>query len=617
MARDAAKLIDNQRDNYIQELERLAVQNEIESMDFSKQQPALIDALEKADFIDFGIVQLDGTTTSADGITVQLADRDYIQASLKGEMVMSDVIINKVTNEPAIMVSVPILKGGTVVGALLGRLPGNIFSDVATSVQYGSQGYSYMINTNGQIVAHTNEELVKTQFSAIEAAKTDDSFKEMADTIKSSLDQDKGNFNYEFNGKTVYSGFYRIEGTNWIINVIADEEEVMAPVNKLRNNIQLFTFICYFLSFIIAYFLGDSIAKPIKAVAAFSSKVANLDITTSISKKLLNRKDELGLLAKSMQSIIDNMQRIVGDITDSSIMVSSTAQELTATSEQSAMAAEEVSKTVEEIAKGAADQAASTEVGSSQAMGLGKLIDNNKEQLINMNKVTDQVTKVVTDGMQDIKHLTEISEESSLATKEIYEIILKASESTAQIEEASNVIASIADQTNLLSLNASIEAARVGEAGKGLAVVADEIKKLAYHSASSTDSINGIVNDLKMIVAKAVESIERVNKISNIQVDSVVQTKDKYSEILEAMKKAGITVIQFNESEEEMLNAKNDIMDMLQTLSAIAEENAANTEEASSAMIEQSSSMEEIARSSERLSQLAVNLQDIIMRFKI
>jgi methyl-accepting chemotaxis protein len=352
-------------------------------------------------------------------------------------------------------------------------------------------------------------------------------------------------------------------------------------------------------------------------MSKISNRIAELDLTVDISEKLLKKKDENGILARSMQEIMLNLRKIIGEVTDSALHVSSTAQELTATAEQSATAVDEVSRTVEEIAKGASDQAANTETGSHQAIKLGECIEMNREFMLNMNTAFDKVNSVVNEGIEEVGRLTHITQDNNLATKEIYDIILKTNESTEQISEASNVIASIADQTNLLALNASIEAARAGELGKGFAVVASEIKKLAGQSASSTNYIDGIVKELQENVSKAVQSMEKINEISMEQSQSVDNTKAKYESIKGAMGDSIQTVNQLNASEEEMTKAKNEIMDMLQTLSAIAEENAASTEEASSAMVEQSASMDEIAKSSERLASLASNLQQIILKFKV
>ena len=89
----------------------------------------------------------------------------------------------------------------------------------------------------------------------------------------------------------------------------------------------------------------------------------------------------------------------------------------------------------------------------------------------------------------------------------------------------------------------------------------------------------------------------------------------KYEAIMEAMEDAETAISSLNKSEDEMIKSKNDILDMLQTLSAIAEENAASTQEASSAMLEQGASMDGIAQSSEKLARLAESLQEIIMKF--
>jgi methyl-accepting chemotaxis protein len=111
--------------------------------------------------------------------------------------------------------------------------------------------------------------------------------------------------------------------------------------------------------------------------------------------------------------------------------------------------------------------------------------------------------------------------------------------------------------------------------------------------------------------------MERINEISKEQSHSVGSTKLKYESIKGAMEDSVEAINQLNASEDEMTKSKNGILDMLQTLSAIAEENAASTEEASSAMVEQSASMDDIAKSSERLASLAGNLQQIIMKFKV
>ncbi len=622
MATEGAKLVESRVAETIKTLTAMSVQKGITSMNWEEQQAVLLEQLPTTDFLVLGVVTPDGKAKYSDGSESDLGDRDYIKKALSGEPNISDVIISRVTNEPVTMVAVPIKNGSQVVGVLIGRKDGNALSAITGDMKYSELGYSYMINTAGTIIAHDNKDLVLSQFNPITASEKDPSYVDYAKTIQTIVDTKNGFIEYEDkdakgNEANIYAGFAAVPGTNWIIISTYNESEVLAPVYKLRTTMVVLIVFSAIICITIIYVVGSLLTMSTIKMAELSQSIAALDLTRDIPGKVLARKDESGILARAMQDITDNLRKIIGEITDSAVQVSSTAQQLTATSEQSAMAAEEVSKTVDEIAKGASDQASNTETGSGQAIQLGNYIEKNREYMYDVLKAADKVTGVVNDGITEVKRLTEITDESSLATKEIYDIILKTNEGTNQISEASNVIASIAEQTNLLSLNASIEAARAGELGKGFAVVASEIKKLAGQSAQSTDYIDGIVRELQDTVAKAVVSIQKVNEISKEQSASVENTKKKYEAIDTAMMEATGAMQLLNESEELMTKSKNDILDMLQTLSAIAEENAASTEEASSAMIEQSSSMEELAKSSEKLAQLAVSLQEIIMKFKL
>jgi methyl-accepting chemotaxis protein len=617
LTEEAIKLTQSRIELKLRTLEMLSFMHGMNSMDWNEQQSILIEQLKNTGFMDIAVVQPDGNAYYSDGTISQLGDREYVINALNGEKNVSDVIISRVTNSAVLMYAVPIVRDGKIVGALIGRSDGNALSEITDDTGFGESGYGYIISDNGTIVGHPDRDKVMNQFNPIEEAKSDESLKSLSDLFQKAIEEKTGICNYTFDGKDLYAGYSPIQGTKWIFFITAEKDEVLSAIPELVYAIVRILILTLTVSTFIAFLIGNTIANPIVKVIGYSKKIADLDITDDISKKYLKRKDEIGDLAGAMQSIIDSLRSIIKEITNTSEQLLASSEELTAASQQSAVAAEQISQTVAEVSKGAADQAQSTEEGSSKAYSLGEIIENDQLHMKNLNDGSNKVAEVVEEGLKVIDKLYKITEESNLATNDIKEVIMKTNDSSAKIGQASSVIATIAQQTNLLALNAAIEAARAGNAGRGFAVVAEEIKNLAQQSASSTKEIDEIVSELRSNTQNAVKTMEKVTAISVEQTNSVIDSRDKYQVISEAMKETVETVKQLNEAGAEMEGMKNQILITMENLSAIAEENSAATQEATASIEEQAASASEIAGSSEGLSSIAQNLQDIITKFKI
>ena len=598
-------------------LEVLANGADITGMEWERQQPFLTRLLDETNFLELGVSDLNGNLIFNNGDTLNISDRQYFKNALSGSAGISDVIIGIRSNKPELRYASPIESGGRIVGVLVGTVDADILSNMIEELGFGENGYAYMVNAEGIAVAHRNKTTVEERLNIIENSKTDETLKSLALSTEEVLANKDGISHYTYQNNDFYMAYEAVENTNWHLIMVAEKADVLAAIPNMVKLIIAISALILLASVVVIYVIGNSIAKPIIQVKENAERLADLDITNDIDPKLLNQKDEIGILANSIQAVISHLRNIINEISQSSSSVVSSSEELTAISEQSSAAVEQVAIAIDEVANGASDQAQNTEIGSLKASELGEIMEVDQDYMKEVNSSSLKVSQAVEAGLIEIEKLSDITDESSASIKEIREIILKTNESSDKIGQASNVIASIAEQTNLLALNAAIEAARAGDAGRGFAVVADEIRKLAEQSSASTSEIDQVVSELQENAENAVKTVESVSSISIQQSNSVVNSRERFMLIAESMVSSEDAIEKINISSESMGRMKDEILDTLQNLAAIAEENSASTEEVAASMEEQAASMEEISSASEGLSKLAQDLQDIILKFKI
>jgi len=235
------------------------------------------------------------------------------------------------------------------------------------------------------------------------------------------------------------------------IGVDYNAESVHDGLNKFKFTCIVIMVILAVIILICGLLLSGNISRPIKRAVACSKQLAALNLGIEVSLKDQKRSDEIGELSKSLLSIKESFRNIIRQINDSSEQLAATSQAMTASSHETLNAINEVSRNVEEIAKGASEQAQSTEMGTSKAVLMGNIIDKDIEQANNIRDIVNNVAAVVHEGLVEIERLTNINGENNIANKTISDIIIKTSNSTQKISQASSIITSIAEQTNLLA----------------------------------------------------------------------------------------------------------------------------------------------------------------------
>jgi methyl-accepting chemotaxis protein len=609
LADESAKLTESRLDAMVSILTIISKKSELADMGWEVNLDLLTAELEKTDFIDLGYILPNGYTHYTDGTVRLMSDRAYVKDALAGKARVSDVIISRVTRKPEIEATVPVYKEGEVIGAVIARIEADYLSEITSDIGYGEAGYAYMMNGIGTIIAHPDTQKVISRYNPAE---------ENGDTAyQQILNEKQGVISYQEAGSNIYAGYAPVNGTDWYFVVTASQEEVMSAIPKMLRTIIIVMLIIFLCSMIVVYMVERKITKPLIELTRQSKRIGELDISENINESYFGQKDEIGTLAGAFQNLTCKLRDSIKAISDSANQVSDTALRLTATSQQSALVAEEIVRTVDEIAKGAMEQANHTEVGLSQATILETKLSTNHQYVVELNSATQHVNQLVQKGIEDIELLSGITKENDMATRNTCDMMVKMKQNSSKISEASKIISDMAKQTNLIALNATIEAARAGDAGLGFAVVAREIQSMADQSAESTQYIDRIVSSLQQSIEQAVESMNSILLTSNKQYQSVNYTIERYQNISDAMVKSEAAVEKLNSSEEDMEAANNEIKLMLQSLTAIAEENAAGSQQASSTMEEQSASVQVLAEICEHLSGLSEDLKSVISRFVV
>lgn len=367
----------------------------------------------------------------------------------------------------------------------------------------------------------------------------------------------------------------------------------------------------------ILYTSSNYAVKIINRLKEQMGYMAEGDFSKELPVELLEKNDEFGEISQAVNLMQDSIRGIIKNVIDTSNHLASSSEELTAISHQSAVAADEVARAIEQIAAGASDQAKDTEEGALSIVDLGEIVLENESYIGNLNRSAEKVNLLKDEGLELLKELVDKTDINKKSSEAVQRVILETNDSSVKIVKASEMIRNIAEQTNLLALNAAIEAARAGEAGRGFAVVAEEIRKLAEESNAFTEEIALVVNELSDKTSVAVRTMEELEEIITSQAESVNMTDERFVGISQSIEEMEGLINRVNDSSQKMIGKKEDIIQIMENLSAISQENAASTEEASASVEEQTAAMEEIASSSEILAKMAEELNKEIEKFKI
>ena len=352
-------------------------------------------------------------------------------------------------------------------------------------------------------------------------------------------------------------------------------------------------------------------------ISATIGDVASGNLTTEVSKDLVDRNDELGTISENILNLRDKLLDIIGTSVKLSGEVTSSGDNLANSAESAANESGLVTNAVNDISTGATSQAESVQDSASNVNEIGTDIENITDNVSVLSNNTDDMKEACSNSMKALEILLKQNSAVTESMKEIDEQIRNTNSSVQNIAESSKLITDIASQTNLLALNASIEAARAGESGKGFAVVADEIGKLASQSAETAEQINTIINELTSESEKSITIIEQMNEELAAQTGHLDETRQDMERMQQGVDNVSINAKEITSRVDNLEIAKKNLIEIIDNLSAISQENAASSAETKNSMDNLNSTFEIITDASEALKELAKQLYDKISYFTI
>ena len=347
----------------------------------------------------------------------------------------------------------------------------------------------------------------------------------------------------------------------------------------ISYNISTIIFGVLVFAIVAGFFIVNNMTRALNKGVSALEELSEGNLNVEVAEKMKKRPDEIGNIGRAIAKLRDELLGIVTEIKKQCETMDDLANQLKLQTRETVDSIIQVENAVGEIAQGAGNQAEETQTATENVVTIGNMISGNLHDTEALNENATKMQSAGQAAMATFDELNKTNQKVMQSIGKIHEQTNTTNASAQKIQEATAIITSIADETNLLALNASIEAARAGEQGRGFAVVAAQIQKLAEQCNESALQISEIAELLLSDSTEAVETMQYVRDIVQTQDADMQETNVRLAEVLQGIEDSFAMVNQVTRQTEQMDEARINVIDIVQSLTAISEENAAGTEE--------------------------------------
>ena len=612
-AADSAQALANEIGVRIEQLEYISKLDSIQSMDWNKQYPTLLEEAEAWGFMHIFIMDTKGIGYYAETNTIKDQSKEAFFTDISGDKYyVTEPFVDAKEKKSITTITAPIKKDGVVIGNICGVIDLSKINEFIQNVKIGESGYAFLLRKNGEFVAHNDMSLVYNQVNIVEPDDEYSNLKGFSTLIESVENGESGTKEIDLDGQKIITAYNPVENTPWSIVLVANEDELLAGVDKMVLLQIIITIVIIIFAVIISYVVKRSLSIKIEKIRKQTSELSKYNLAY---KDETEYKDEFGEVINSINESVDVLNDTINEVKQNSnklfetnASIDNMFDEIEKEINKSAISVEHISASMEESAALQELNTMTVSVKENTENSVNKA----QQGLELANSIENESIQIHKQTINSKEIIENIYEECNLKLKEALEKV----KIVENIEMLSHSILDITEQTNLLALNAAIEAARAGEQGKGFAVVAGEVKKLAEESSRSVTEIQ---ESLKEVIS-AVEQLSLSSReILQVMDNEVMDNFREMISIAENYKAAGASVKDmvdgFNEISEVNATAINEISGTVSLLSDTMSEVANSSYTIAENMSEVNERSGNIANLVKEANAVAANLEEMVCKF--